>query len=115
MTIAIQRLLFLAFVMSLTMVLGAKAVPGGQSSDSTPVVAEVFALRRANLALKQQVELLGSRLTVCEAQLAPERYKASMAALELERQRLIADFEAAHPGWTLDTKTGTPTKKGGGS
>lgn len=79
--------------------------------DQPPVVSEVFTLRKENLALKQQLELLGAQLTVCQGKLAPAVYQESMGALEQERLKLLEDFEKANPGWTLDLKTGAAVKK----
>lgn len=114
------KILLIALVIAPWVLVGQAQAPGGQV-DQPPTVSGLFALRRENLALKQQVELLGAKLTVCQGQLAPGAYQASMETLDAERRQLVADFERAHPGWTLDTKTGqitkapAPKKDGGGA
>lgn len=85
-----------------------------QTPAQTPEVPELVRLKQENLALRQELELAGAQLTVCRGQLAPANYKTAMDALERERQALIAEFEKANPGWTLDTATGKPVKKTGG-
>jgi hypothetical protein len=83
------------------------------AQEKAPAISEVTKLKLEVAALKQQLALVNGQLQVCTAQSAPETYKATMTTIGQDVAKVIADFEKANPGWTLDTSTMQPKKKGG--
>jgi hypothetical protein len=83
------------------------------AQDDAPPVTPLVRAQLEVVSLKQQLALATAQLDTCRAQVAPTAYNSTMAALDREAQALVQAFEAEHPGWTLDLKTGQPVKKGG--
>jgi len=80
-------------------------------AQDAPTVDEVTALRWEIAALKQQVALAQASTQVCQGQLAPTTYRATMDVIAQDIEALRAAFTAAHPGWTLDDQ-GRASPKG---
>lgn len=89
------------------------AVRAAQDPAAMPVVELETRLTLEVASLKQQLALVTAQAQMCQGQLAPTTYRNTLEAIEPEVARVVAEFERAHPGWTIDRKTSHAVKKGG--
>lgn len=80
--------------------------------DDPPQVEALTTAKLQIIGLQQQVELVTAQLDICKGALAPQSYKERASQFDQVVQTLVKEYETAHPGWTLDLKTGKAAKKG---
>lgn len=80
--------------------------------QQAPTLTDVERLTLENLNLQTQLAEVLRLNAACQAELGPVRAQVHQSGLEQARAQFIADLEKAHPGYTLDVKTGQLVKKG---
>jgi len=79
--------------------------------QTPPVLSEFDTLKLKVASLQQQVAYFSAQLQVCQGQLAPQAYKTASDQIQQSAAAIVADFEKAHPGWTIDPASGKAVKK----
>jgi hypothetical protein len=82
-------------------------------ADQQPPTVSAELHARAELAqIADQLAETQAALRVCQGQIAPAALAAARKEISASRDQIRQDFEAAHPGWTLNpvTLAVTPTE-----
>jgi hypothetical protein len=75
-------------------------------APSAPALSEVEQLTLANLNLQAQLAEVLQANAACQAELGPARAQVHQTALQDQRAAFTARVERAHPGYTVDLRTG---------
>lgn len=88
--------------------------PGAATADLTPLERkdlDLWQLRQQLSGALKQIADLQAALGACQGNLGSYQAAQNAQALEFESKELVAKYEKAHPGFTLDPKTGQTSKK----
>lgn len=89
----------------------ATAVALSLAAMQEPQLSDTEQLKRENLQLRDQLRAARAQRADCEATLGPLEVQARSTDLQAGLQKLKAECELSHPGFTCDPAAGTLTKK----
>jgi len=92
----------------------APAAPNGKPVPP-PAMSETVKLRLELAQLADELAVAKGQLSICQGELAPAVFQRRAQEVAGSRSKIVADFEAANPGFTIDLKTLAIIPKKGGS
>ncbi len=110
-TLVIGKSLVMAALVASVHSARAQAPADALKPDTPPSLSEFVKAASERDAIAEQLAGATAQLAICRGQLAPTVYQQNLQEVENDRAKIVRDFEAANPGWTVDVKSLAISKK----